>query len=69
MDYVGELERIVAELYSYRWFFLGGGLVVVGATCAFGYLRDWHLAICGTGWLLVGWLSSYWWSPYLLDGT
>lgn len=45
MDYIGELERLVADLYAYKWFFLAGALIVLAAISAFGYIRGWHLVI------------------------
>lgn len=45
MDYVGELEQLMADLYPYRWPILAGVLIVFAAVIAFAYFRGWHIII------------------------
>ena len=44
-EFFGDLERLAADLYPYRWPFIIGFLVVVAAIIAFGYRRGWHIWI------------------------
>ena len=45
MEFFGDIERLVADLYPYRWPIAIGILVVLAGVVAFGYRRGWHLAI------------------------
>lgn len=44
-EFFGDLERIAADLYPYRWPILAGVLITVGALIAFGYRKGWHMRI------------------------
>ena len=41
-EFFGDLERLVADLYPYRWPIAVGVLVVLAAIATFGYKRGWH---------------------------
>ena len=41
-EFFGDLERLAADLYPYRWLIAAGLLVVIAATATFGYRRGWH---------------------------
>ena len=39
----GDLERIAADLYSYRWAIGAGVLIVLAAVASLAYRREWHM--------------------------
>ena len=43
--FFGDLERLIADLYPYRWPITAGVLIVLAALAAFGYRRGWHMVI------------------------
>ena len=45
MEIFGDIERLVADLYPYRWPIAAGLLVVLAAVAVFGYHRGWHQRI------------------------
>ena len=47
MSTFGDIERLFADLYPYRWGIGAGVLVFIAAVMAFGYWKGWHLAIWG----------------------
>ena len=44
-DFFGDLERLVADLYPYRWPITAGILVAMALAAAYGYRRGWHMVI------------------------
>ena len=44
-EFFGDLERLVADLYPYRWPITAGILVALALVAAFGYRRGWHMVI------------------------
>ena len=42
LSFLGDVERLLADLYPYRWLILAGILIVLAAAVAFGYRRGWH---------------------------
>ena len=42
MSTFGDLERAFADLYSYRWAFAAGIIVLIAAFCTYAYWKDWH---------------------------
>ncbi|MCZ6789800.1 MAG: DM13 domain-containing protein [Chloroflexi bacterium] len=42
-EFFGELERIAADLYPYRWPIAVGLLAAIAVAIAFGYRRGWHM--------------------------
>ena len=42
-EFFGELERLAADLYPYRWYIVAGLVVGLAAIGAFGYRIGWHL--------------------------
>ena len=49
MGFLGDLERLIADLYPYRWPIIAAIVVVVAAVTAVGYRMGWHMVI----WLRV----------------
>ena len=45
MGFLGEVERLFAELYPYRWTILIGLLAVTAAVVLVGYRMGWHRSI------------------------
>ena len=43
MDFVGDVERFVGDLYAYRWLFVAVALVALAAIGLYAYGRGWHL--------------------------
>ena len=41
-EFFGELERLAADLYPYRWLIAAGFLVAMAAAGAFAYRQGWH---------------------------
>ena len=44
-EFFGELERIAADLYPWRYPIMAGVLVVLAGVSAYGYRRGWHMWI------------------------
>ena len=44
-EFFGDLERIAADLFPYRWAIAPGVLVVLAALAAFAYRSGWHQAL------------------------
>jgi len=44
-EFFGDLERLAADLYPYRWPILAGVLVVLAAIGTYGYRRQWHFVV------------------------
>ena len=44
-EFFGDLERIAADLYPYRWAIAAGVLVALAAFAAFAYRNGWHEAL------------------------
>ena len=44
-EFFGELERIAADLYPYRWPIAIGVLAAIAGGVAFGYRRGWHMFV------------------------
>lgn len=44
-EFFGDLERLAADLYPYRWPILVGILVVLAAIGTYGYRREWHTVL------------------------
>ena len=44
-EFFGDLERLAADLYPYRWPILLGVVAVLAAIAAYGYRRRWHMAV------------------------
>ena len=44
-EFFGDLERLAADLYPYRWPITIGILIVLAAVILFGYRRGWHMII------------------------
>ena len=42
-EYFGDLERLAADLYPYRWPIAVGIMAVIVATGTFGYRKGWHI--------------------------
>ena len=42
-EFFGDLERLAADLYPYRWLISIGMLAAVAAVLVIGYQRGWHL--------------------------
>ena len=42
-EFFGDLERLAADLYPWRYLIGVGVLIVVAAIAAFGYRNGWHL--------------------------
>ncbi len=78
-EFFGDLERLAADLYPYRWPILVGVLAVLAAIATYGYRREWHIAawkrrgvaiIVGTPLLaLAGFLAWDLGSPLFVDKT
>ena len=75
--FFGDLERLIADLYPYRWAITASVLVVLAALAAFAYRKGWHMvvwqrrrivAIVGTSMLILavvaGWYLA---SPLFID--
>lgn len=45
MSTFGDIERLFADLYPYRWAIGAGVLVLIAAVAAYGFWKGWHLAI------------------------
>ena len=67
-EFLGDLERLAADLYPYRWPILVGLLVVLAAVAAYAYRRGWHtwawerrlaVAAVGTPLLVVAVVAGY----------
>ena len=67
-EFFGDLERLAADLYPYRWPIMAGLLAVVAAVAAYGYRREWHqwawerrlpVAVVGTPLLVVAVVGGY----------
>ena len=43
MEFVGDFERFVGDLYAYRWLLLAVGLAAFAAAGFYAYGRGWHL--------------------------
>lgn len=41
-DFFGDLERLAADAYPWRWWIMGGLAAVLAATSAFAFRRGWH---------------------------
>ena len=44
-EFFGDLERLAADLYPYRWAIGAGVLVALAAIGAWGYRQGWHLVL------------------------
>ena len=44
-EFFGDIERLFADLYPYRWALAIGALLVVTAIAAYGYPKGWHLVV------------------------
>ena len=44
-EFFGDLERVFADLYPYRWPLTFGILLVVTAVVAYGYRKGLHLVV------------------------
>ncbi len=44
-EFFGDLERLAADLYPWRWPILVGILLVIVAVAAYGYRKGWHQVI------------------------
>ena len=44
-EFFGDLERLAADLYPYRWPIAIGVLIVIAAVVAVGYRRGWHMMV------------------------
>ena len=44
-DFFGDLERLVADLYPYRWAITAVILVTLAVVAAVGYRRGWHMVV------------------------
>ena len=44
-EFFGDLERLAADLYPYRWPILLGVVAVLAAIAAYGYRHRWHMAV------------------------
>ena len=42
-EFFGDLERLAADLYPYRWAIGAGVLVVLAAIASLAYRREWHM--------------------------
>ena len=75
----GDLERLAADLYPYRWPVLAGFLIVAAAATVYGFRRSWHMwlwrrrlpvAIIGVPLLaLLGFIGYYLGSPLFTNVT
>lgn len=75
--FFGELERLVADLYPYRWLIIAVILVALAAVAAFGYRKGWHtvvwekrvaVAMVATPLLILGVIAGwYLGSPLFID--
>ena len=75
--FFGELERLVADLYPYRWLIIAVILVALAAVAAFGYRKGWHtvvwekrvaVAMVATPMLILGVIAGwYLGSPLFID--
>ena len=75
--FFGELERLVADLYPYRWPITAIVLVALAAVTGHGYRRGWHtvlwqkratVAMVGTPMLILGVIAGwYLGSPLFID--
>ena len=75
--FFGELERLIADLYPYRWLISAIVLAALAALAAFGYRRAWHtllwqkrvtVAMVGTPMLILGLIAGwYLGSPLFID--
>ena len=43
--FFGDLERLIADLYPYRWSITAGVLIVLAVLAVVGYRRGWHMVI------------------------
>ena len=78
-EFFGDLERLAADLFPYRWLIAAVLLVAIAAVAFFGYRRGWHLwlwnyrvrvAIIGTPVLaLVGFVAWDLGSPLFINKT
>ena len=41
-EFFGQLERLAADLYPYRWLIMAGILIAVAATAYYGHGKGWH---------------------------
>ena len=44
-EFFGDVERLAADLYPWRWLIAAGVLIVLAAAAALGYQRGWHVWI------------------------
>ena len=44
-EFFGDLERLAADLYPYRWPIAAGGILAMAAVVVFGYRQGWHVAL------------------------
>ena len=44
-EFFGDLERIAADLYPYRWPIIAGVAIILAAVAAFCYHRGWHMLL------------------------
>ena len=75
--FFGDLERLIADLFPYRWPITAGVLVVLAALAAVGYRRGWHtviwrkrvpVAILGTPMLVLAVIAGWYLvSPLFID--
>jgi hypothetical protein len=45
MEFLGDIERFVFNLYPYRWAFFAGLVIALAVMAIWGYRRGWHLAV------------------------
>ena len=79
MEFLGDIERFVFNLYPYRWAFFAGLVIALAAMAIWGYRRGWHLAvwqhrkiaaIVGTPALVVVIIGGYYLgSPFFTNQT
>ena len=72
--FFGELERLVSNLYPYRWPITAVSLVALTALSGFGYRRRWRtvrwqkkvtVAMVGTPMLILGVIAGWYLAPPL----
>ena len=44
-EFFGDLERLAADLYPYRWAIAAGLVIALAAIAAYAYRRGWHLLL------------------------
>lgn len=44
-EFFGDLERLLADLYPYRWPLTFGALLAVTVIAAYGYRKGWHMVV------------------------